>query len=170
MRSRFFFFPVAFVVWLVLCWPPDLQQSIVGLLAAGLVTWVSGDLFVGRHRLLGQPKRHLLFLFRYVPLLLWEILKANLDVALRVIRPGMPIHPGIVSVRTSLISDIGLTCLANSITLTPGTMTVDVDRNKGLLFIHWIDVQTRDTEEATRMIVSRFEPLLKRIFKEYMPS
>jgi multicomponent Na+:H+ antiporter subunit E len=170
MRSRLFFFPVAFVVWLILCWPPDLPQSVVGLVVAGLVTWISGDLFVGRHQLLRHPMRYVLFLFQYLPLLLWEVFKANLDVAVRVIRPSMPIHPGIVSVRTSLISDIGLTCLANSITLTPGTMTVDVDRVKGVLYIHWIDVKARDMEAATRMIVSRFEPLLKRIFEEDLPS
>jgi multicomponent Na+:H+ antiporter subunit E len=166
MRNRLFFLPVAFIVWLILCWPPDLEQVLAGLLVAGLVTWISGDLFVGRHRLMWQPRRHLLFLFLYLPRLLWEVFKANIDVALRVVRPGTPIHPGIVCIRTSLISDIGLTCLANSITLTPGTMTVDVDRGQGLLYVHWIDVQAQETEEATRIIAGRFEPLLKRIFEE----
>ena len=57
-----------------------------------------------------------------------------------------------------------MTFLANSITLTPGTMSVDIDKNNGILYIHWIDVKTKDVESATRIIVDRFEKVLKKIF------
>jgi multicomponent Na+:H+ antiporter subunit E len=91
--------------------------------------------------------------------------KANIDVAYRVSHPNLPIRPGIVKVKTSLKSDTGLTFLANCITLTPGTMTVDIDKNSGFLYIHWINVKDKDVEGATERIVKRFERRLTRIFE-----
>lgn len=96
---------------------------------------------------------------------LWECLKANIDVARRVLNPNLPINPGIVKVKTSLKSDTGLTFLANSITLTPGTLCVDIDSEKGILYIHWIDVKTQDIDKATQIIVTKFENILKKIFE-----
>ena len=88
--------------------------------------------------------------------------KANFDVAYRVLHPKMPISPGIVKVKTGLKSEMARTFLANSITLTPGTMTVDIKDDH--LYIHWINVRHTEVEDASKDIVSRFEPLLKKIF------
>ena len=73
--------------------------------------------------------------------------------------PKMPIRPGIVAIRTTLKSDIGQLMLANSITLTPGTLTVDVSDE--YLFIHWINVKSTDVDEAGGLIAGRFEKYLK---------
>ena len=126
---------------------------------------MSGDLFIQRPHVLKHPLRYWYFLFVYLPKFLWECFKANIDVAWRVIHPQLPINPGIVRVKTSLKTDTALTFLANSITLTPGTLSVDVDKDDGLLYVHWIDVKSRDTEGATRIIVERFEKILKKIFE-----
>jgi multicomponent Na+:H+ antiporter subunit E len=93
------------------------------------------------------------------------MIKANFDVAYRVVHPKLPIKPGIVKVKTKLKSDTGLTFLANSITLTPGTMSVDIDKENGYLYIHWINVKSTDIEKATEIIVSRFEKILEKIFE-----
>jgi multicomponent Na+:H+ antiporter subunit E len=93
------------------------------------------------------------------------MIKANFDVAYRVVHPKLPIKPGIVKVKTKLKSDTGLTFLANSITLTPGTMSVDIDKENGYLYIHWINVKSTDLEKATEIIVSRFEKILEKIFE-----
>jgi len=90
------------------------------------------------------------------------MIKANFDVAYRVIHPRMPINPGIVLIKTDLKSDSGKLALANSITLTPGTLTMDVKGEN--LLIHWINVKTTDTDEATKIIGKRFERFLKVIF------
>jgi multicomponent Na+:H+ antiporter subunit E len=86
------------------------------------------------------------------------------DVAYRVLHPQLPINPAIVKVKTDLKSDTALTFLANSITLTPGTMCVDIDKEAGVLYIHWIDAKTTDVEEATHRIAGPFESTLKEIF------
>jgi len=166
MSSRTVFFAVALLVWLVLTWPPNWQHLVAGVLVAALVCYLAGHLFVGRLRVLRDPRRLWYFALHYLPRFLWEVFKANVDVAYRVSCPRMPIHPGIVEVRTNLVSDIGLTFLANSITLTPGTMTVDIDSHKGVLYVHWIDVKAKDVDEATRIVAGRFEPVLRKIFEE----
>ena len=164
MKSRIVLFIIGFGVWMLLTWPPDIQHAIVGLAVAAFVAFLTGDLFTKRPHHFGQITRYLWFCY-YVPLFLWECLKANIDVALRVTDPHLPIRPGIVKVKTSLKSDTGLTFLANSITLTPGTLCVDIDPVEGALYIHWIDVRSQDINKATQLIVNKFESVLKRIFE-----
>jgi multicomponent Na+:H+ antiporter subunit E len=79
----------------------------------------------------------ILFTYAIVPFFI-EMTKANVDVAYRVIT--MKIRPGIIRVRSDLKTDFGIFTLANSITLTPGTITVDIDEKTHDLFIHNINV------------------------------
>ena len=164
MIRRVILFAIAFFVWCLLTWVPDIQHIIVGIFAALLVAILTGDLFIKRPHVLKHPLRYWYFLAHYLPVFLWQVIKANLDVAYRVLHPALPINPGIVKVKTTLKSDTALTFLANSITLTPGTLTVDIDPEKSVLYIHWIDVKSKDTEIATKIIVERFEKILKKIF------
>ncbi len=166
MKNRIIMFFVALALWCLLNWMPDLQILIIGVVVAALVSAVMGALFKAGPRMFKQPVRIVYFIFWYLPVFIWELIKANFDVAFRVIHPGLPIEPGIVKIKTSLKTDAGITFLANSITLTPGTMTVDVDTEGGYLYIHWIKVRGRDVETATREIGGRFEPILKKIFEE----
>lgn len=98
----------------------------------------------------------------YAVLFLKELLKANFQVALLVVNPTLPIHPGIVKVKTSLKSPIGRLMLANSITLTPGTLTVEIEDDA--LFIHWVNVSSPDIEAATHEIVQKFEKHLEVLY------
>ncbi|PIU25262.1 MAG: cation:proton antiporter [Candidatus Infernicultor aquiphilus] len=157
-------FFVAFIVWCLLDWVPDWQHLIVGGFVSAFVTFMIGDLFITRPHVLKHPLRYWYFFAYYLPIFLWECFKANLDVAYRVLHPRLPINPGIVKVKVELKTDTALTFLANSITLTPGTMSVDIDKENGILYIHWINVKTKDIESATRIIVERFEKILKKIF------
>ena len=98
----------------------------------------------------------------YLFVFLVELVKSNLDVAFRVLHPRLPIHPGIVKVRTKLTSPMGRLALANSITLTPGTITVETKEE--YFYVHWIDVRARNIEETSQNIVSKFEKYLEVIF------
>ncbi len=101
-------------------------------------------------------------IFVYLFIFLRELIKSNFDVALRVVNPSLPIHPGIVEVKTNLKSPLGRLVLANSITLTPGTLTVETCDDS--FFIHWIDVSSPDIETTTKEIVSTFEKYLEVIY------
>jgi len=163
MKSKLVLFIIGFIVWMLLGWPFDIQHAIIGIFVAALVAFFTGDLFTQRPHQFAHLTRYLWFLY-YLPLLGWECFKANIDVALRVLRPKLPINPGIVKVKTTLKSDTALTFLANSITLTPGTFCVDINAKEGILYIHCINVKAQNVEKATELIVKKFEGILKRIF------
>ena len=148
-------------LWLALSSRLDLPELICGALVCLIISLFGAHIYSR----LGFPPlsiKMVLFFLVYVIVLFWEIIKANFDVAYRVIHPKMPIKPGIVVIKTRLKSDIAKMILANSITLTPGTFTLDVIGDE--LLVHWINVKTEDTDEATSLIGQRFEKYLKIIF------
>jgi len=152
---------VTFALWLALISELDGPELICG----GLVCLIISLFGAHTYSKLGLPPlslKGILFSLIYIIVLFWEIIKASLDVAYRVIHPKMPIKPGIVVIKTRLKSDIAKMILANSITLTPGTFTLDVIGDK--LLIHWINVKSEDIDEATNMIGQRFEKYLRVIF------
>jgi len=108
-----------------------------------------------------NPLRYLWFIY-YIVIFLWECLKANIDVAFRVLHPALPIRPGTIRIKTSLRSDIGLTFLANSLSLTPGNTTIDVDKDAGVLYVHRLCLKNEHVESLP--VAAKFESILKRIF------
>ena len=99
-------------------------------------------------------------LLRYLLYFFYALLKANFDLAKRVLSPDMKIHPRMVEINTTMQSDLGKLFLANSITLTPGTLTVDVYDNR--MLVHWIDCPEHlDIEATTKAVVNKFEKYLK---------
>jgi multicomponent Na+:H+ antiporter subunit E len=151
-----------FGLWLLLFW--DVSPAVLGVGAffALMVATLLGDIYPDRLHKLLSPRRWLFFLL-YLPYFFYYCIRANFDVALRVIHPDVPIRPGIVKVRTTLTSEMAKTFLANSITLTPGTLTIDVDGQD--FYVHWINIDTEDAAKRTAEICGRFEPLLRRIFE-----
>lgn len=162
--SRVVTFIVSFVLWTALSFSLDLQHLTIGVLVAGLTAVLMGDMFTDQAPKWFQPRRYIWFLI-WIVVFAYECLKANIEVACMVLHPRLPINPGIVKVKTILKSETGITFLANFITLTPGTFAVDVDKDQGWLYIHWINVRTQEIEEASRIIVSRFERILKEVFE-----
>ncbi len=150
-----------FLFWLLFTYPLDVQEIFAGIIVvviAVLASWRWLDVF---SQIRINPKS-IIFMILYLFYFLGELLKANIDVAKRVVSPSLPINPGLVKVHTKLKSPLGRAVLANSITLTPGTLTVET---KGEFFyIHWIDVQAENIEESTRAIVEGFEKYLEVIF------
>lgn len=165
MKNRLACFIIGFILWCLINWVPDLQHILVGIVVAGLVSYVTGDLLIIPPKYFGQPKRYLYFFRDYLPLFLKECLKANLDVAWRVIKPDPELNPGIVKVKTKLKTELGLTVLANTLTLIPGTLCVDLDQNEGFMYIHWINVKTKDIDQATEILITKFEKILIKIFE-----
>ena len=95
----------------------------------------------------------------YILYYIKELVKSNINVASIVISPDLPLNPGIVKVRTKLKTAMGRMLLVNSITLTPGTLTVEMDGE--WLYIHWVSVDSPDIEAATAGIVGGFERYLE---------
>lgn len=140
---------LVFIVYLLLTlWSGPIGLWSVGEIIAGLVIAVLGGGVLGRivwerggWRLL-SPHRWLLFLAYFLGPFFYSMARANIDVAYRVITGR--IKPGIVRFQPHLRTDFARTLLANSITLTPGTLTVDVDDETGEFYVHWIYVRNPD--------------------------
>ena len=166
--KRFTYFVLGIVVWILFTWPfskggVDIQILVAGLIAAAAVSLLFHRVLSKEYRVFLLPIR-LFWIIVYLPVLFYYIVKANLDVVYRALHPKMPIHPGIVKIKTRLTTDSGITALANSITLTPGTLTVDVGKD-GILYVHWINVKATDITETTRRIGQRFEWFLEKVFE-----
>jgi multicomponent Na+:H+ antiporter subunit E len=165
---RLVYFILAFAIWILLTWPfvegkIDLQVVVAGLIASALVSVLFHEILPKEHIVFISPVRIFWFLV-YVPVFFYYVIQANFDVVYRALHPKMPIKPGIVKIKTNLKTDSAITALANSITLTPGTLTVDLT-DDGYLYIHWINVKSDDVEQATKFIAQRFEWFLQRIFE-----
>jgi multicomponent Na+:H+ antiporter subunit E len=160
---RLIYFVVALVVWLLLTWSFDIQMLIAGVIASIIVAVLFHEIMPKEHKVFISPVR-MFWLLLYVPVFFYYMLIANFDVVYRALHPKMPIKPGIVKIKTKLKTDSGITALANSITLTPGTLTVDLT-DDGFLYVHWINVKSDDVEQATKFIAKRFEWFLEKIFE-----
>ena len=160
MKKGILFFISLLIVWGLLA-GTDQQEIIIEPIVSLLLTII----FFSKATIFSEfnlnPKAIFYFLI-YIFIFVWELIKSSIDVAYRVIQPTIPINPGIVKVKTKLKSKLGRTILANSITLTPGTLTVETNGED--YYIHWIDVTSDDIEGATKQIVSKFEKYLEVIF------
>jgi multicomponent Na+:H+ antiporter subunit E len=92
---------------------------------------------------------------RFAGFFLWELFMANVRVAQEVLRPRMTIAPGVVAVPLTATTDLEITLLSCLITLTPGTLALDVSDDRSTLFVHALDVD--DPDQFRRSIVDGFE-------------
>jgi multicomponent Na+:H+ antiporter subunit E len=164
IKSRIIVFVFALLVWFALTDIKNYQEVLIGIAISLLVTFLAGHFLITTEKSQHPVKRVIHFLF-YILKFFWEMIKANLEVAYLVIHPMLPIKPGIVKIKTKLTKDSAITVLSNSITLTPGTLTIDINEQKKELYIHWIKVKTFDTDEATEEIGNRFEKTLAEVFE-----
>ncbi len=153
---------IAFVVWLAVTWSTNETSLLIGAGASLAMGFLLRGIELEAAPLALMPHR-LFWAIVYVPVLLWLVLKANVDVAWRVIHPKMPIRPGIVKVKTTLRTAAGRVLLANSVTLTPGTFTVDLVDDT--LYIHWIAVPEKDPEGVMLASIRQFEVYIRRILE-----
>jgi multicomponent Na+:H+ antiporter subunit E len=148
-----------YVIWLLLVMSLDPIEW-----AAGLVVAVVTALLAAPHleildgiKLTPALPWHVL---RYLAVFLRALIASNIDMARRVASPSLPIRPGMVEVSIQLQSPLGRLLLANSITLTPGTLSVDVIEDR--IQVHWIDITPgADMIAATRAISQQFETHLR---------
>jgi multicomponent Na+:H+ antiporter subunit E len=139
-------------------------EIVFGILLSLIAGFAARTLFAkGNFRML-NPVRWFLFLGYLIGPFFVALAKANLDVAYRVITGK--INPGIVRITPELKTDLGITMLANSITLTPGTLSVDIDEDTNDLYVHWINVDKKALEKKPvdpKYICGNFPKWVRRI-------
>ena len=120
-----------FAIWLLLSASFNLFHLGLGLVAAFAVAWFNTARSVSRFVML-RPR-----FSWYFPWLLGRILQSGFHLSVLILHPALPIDPKLVRFRTTLRDEAGIVLLGNSITLTPGTLTVDVDSQD--LLVHAMD-------------------------------
>jgi len=124
------------------------EELIIGAIFAVIIGMLTESIFIKKGFRMLNPKRWFLFLAYLIGVFLPAMARANIDVVYRVITGK--INPGIVKISPNLKNDLSLTLLANSITLTPGTLTVEVDEKTNDLYIHWINVKKESLAKMPR--------------------
>ena len=161
--SKFIFTAIfVFLIWLAFTTTFALPEVITGVVVSLIIAYYGYRSFTSLGLKSITPKRFL-YMVEYIFVFLWALIKANLNVAKIVLTPKMPIKPGIVEFESKLKSDYAKMILANSITLTPGTFTVDIVDNR--FYIHWLVVEATDPDEAYKLIAEPFEKILLKIYE-----
>ncbi len=139
-------FIIMFVLWAVLSTLFDIVHLSLGALCSLLVAYFSYDLLIrpsGSVKHVSDILRNSLRFFMYTFWLLGQVIHSNIDVVRIVLDPKLPISPQIIKFNSDLPHDVALATLANSITLTPGTLTLDIDENK-TYYIHCLTKRQGD--------------------------
>lgn len=159
-------FVVLLAFWLVLSGQYQVKYIVMGTLSAGLVTFLTNGLFYTQVHRDQKEEAGVQFVFRclwrllaYVPWLLFNIIKANIQVAYLISHPRLPIEPVLLQFKTQLRRSVAQVTLANSITLTPGTVTVDLKEGKYL-------VHTLVPQAAQSLVAGRIQNKVGAIFSE----
>ncbi len=149
-------------LWLCLNLNLNMQELILGLSVSILIAIVTGGAFTGNILRLLKPTRFIALL-GYVFYFLGKMVMANIDVLFRVLHPVIPVKPGIVRVPFAMKSERARNIVANSITLTPGTLTIEMTDDA--IFVHWISLPEGDVHKATQKMVSGFTRRLEKVFE-----
>lgn len=149
-------------IWVSLTLNVSMQELALGAGVSVIIALATSGAFTGNAFRLLRPSR-LLHAAEYVLYFLGRMLMANVDVLLRVIRPTVPINPGVVRAELSLANGRARNMVANSITLTPGTLTVEMTEDS--IFVHWISLPEGDAGEMTQRMVDGFASRLGRVFE-----
>ena len=154
--------------WVLLTWSFTVQELTAGAVVSLAVALFSARFFIHEKSFwLLNPAKFFSLLYYVLIVFPIELVKANWDVAKRCYGGCKNVNPGIVKVPVDLESEYGQSMLANSITLTPGTITMDITEEDGqtYYYVHWIDVTAPSGKEAGDAIKGTLEKGVGRVFK-----
>jgi multicomponent Na+:H+ antiporter subunit E len=155
----FIVFIILYLNWILWSGKFDAFHLSLGIISCALVTFMSHDLFFKNKKLSPGLLAESIRFIKYIPWLLYQIVLSNIHVASLVLSPRMPIDPKLIRYKTKLKSDISLTTFANSITLTPGTITADID--EGEFIVHALSKKVADD-----LMTGEMEDKVAYIFEE----
>lgn len=144
-------------LWLILASEPSAGQIVLGAVLAVLLPWATRGFWPDRPRL-ADPLAGL----RLLGIVLADIVTANLLVARQVLGPPEALRPGFLEVPLDLRDPFLATLLGSIVSLTPGTVSVEIDRGRDVLLVHALHVE--DEAAAIAAIKSRYEAPLRKVF------
>ncbi len=135
-------FIILFLNWIIWSGLFDAFHLSLGVISCLIVTFMSHDLLFKRKEFRAGDITEIFRFIMYIPWLIYQIVLSNIHVTKIVLKPDMPINPEVVSYKLKLKKDISIATFANSITLTPGTITAEIV--DGEFLVHCIDKKVAD--------------------------
>ncbi|MEN2995023.1 MAG: Na+/H+ antiporter subunit E [Thermodesulfovibrio sp.] len=160
MNKKVVTFFILFGFWCIFSGMFDIFHLSLGAISCLIITLISGDLLFSSEKI---TKSHIIEGFRfikYIPWLFYQIILANIHVAYLVLHPKMPIEPFVLEYKAKLKKDISKVVFANSIILTPGTITMDITKDN-IFIIHCISRKV-----AEDLLTGEMEEKVAKIFEE----
>ena len=154
-------FVILLAFWLILSGYFDLFHVGAGIICCAIVAFISSDLLFRPDRPARASVGSFVRFLLYIPRLMASILVANLDVAYRILHPRMPVDPGIITFETGFSDEVARTAFANAMTLTPGTITVDVSGNR-----YVVHALMKEHSERELLVDREMEQIFAGIFRE----
>ncbi|MCX8191329.1 MAG: Na+/H+ antiporter subunit E [Nitrososphaerales archaeon] len=166
VEKIFILFTILLLLWIFLTLSIRFDTILIGCIASLIISILTYRLVIeGEVRSWIDPIKWINIL-RYLLYYLFNAeVKAHWSVIKFVLKGKGALKPGIVEVPYHLKSDLGITLVANSVTNTPGTVTIEVDEKRKRYFIHWIYVESFKLEDCYRMLISDFERGIMRFCK-----
>ena len=163
-------FVVCFAFWILLTWSFSAQELIAGAVVSLCVALFAARFFIHKKAgWLANPAKFFSCLGFWLCIFPVELWKANVNMAKIVFGGCKNVNPGIVKVPTAMKSDYGVAAVSNAITLTPGTITMEVaedpQEQRNYLYVHWINVEETDPAKAGEMIKGTLEKGLRRVWQ-----
>ena len=155
---------LSFLVYIVFTGSLRLYDIVTGIVASLIIGLITANIVIEKpDKALSLKRLIWLIIYSFKYFFVSEVV-SHIDVIRRALSPRMPLNPGIVRVPYEATSDYGEALVACSITNTPGTVVVDVDKERRIFYVHWIDVKTIDPSEARDKICKMFDEYAKKIF------
>lgn len=146
------------LLWLLLANDVSVGQVVLGSILAWLIPWLTQGFWPESLRL-----RHPLVLLKFILVVLWDIVIANLILAARILGPIHKLQPAFMQVPLDIHHEFTITLFASTISLTPGTVSADLSLDRRFLLVHSLHVT--DIDAAIAQMKQRYEAPLKEVFE-----
>ncbi len=160
-------FVLLFLIWMLLAGSVSIAVLLLGLAVTFLGLWGFGRSDV--YRTGGERVSSLMWrlwnTLVFLVIFLGEVFRSAIGVARFAYQPIDRMRPGVIRVKTILRSRTAITVLANLISLTPGTLTMDFNSDEWAYYVHWIDVTTLDEDERAEALIQNMEEHLRRVLE-----
>lgn len=160
MNRKVVTFFILFGVWCIFSGMFDVFHLTLGVISCLIITLISGDLFFSSEKITMSHIKDGLRFIKYLPWLIYQIIISNIHVAYLVLHPKMPIEPFVIKYNAKLKKDISKVVFANSIILTPGTITMDINKDN-VFVVHCISRKAADD-----LLTGEMEKKVAKVFGE----
>ncbi len=146
------------LLWLLLANDINAGQLVLGAILAWLIPWLAQGFWPESLQL-----RKPLVMVKFILVVLWDIVIANMILAARILGPMGKLQPAFMQVPLDIEHEFTITLFASTISLTPGTVSADLSMDGRYLLVHSLHVT--DTDAAIAQMKQRYEAPLKEVFE-----